>query len=211
MSNRSAQHLCKVMHCISKLHIYCNYKVYRNGTVVFDTWDGGVPTVDKQMKMGNGLYLMFELSRGFGCHILTDTYSIAEAQRYIEEDLEDGTVVFDSSIDNINERLTSMYVFITSKLTKTFNKAKLSMLAMKKVMENRDSIDNYDTWDRLGQNIMIYEADDDMMNRMNRLNTTYSIKDTNRNSAMFDKPLCVVHIPDFISNLPDVKNLPLVK
>jgi len=185
----------RVMKCISKLTLNRNYKVYRNGTVTLGLWDGEtMPRVDTPIHVGKSLSMWFQSSGDVGllCHIITTERDISKVQQLLVEDITKNDVVFDSEIDDINTRLVSMYIFINDNISRTSAIASLSALAMNMVMENKNNLNNesieiFNTWNKLEKSIRIFKTSQEELDKMNNKDGVIAIRDESRGSINYQQ------------------------
>ena len=199
--------------CISKLNLRSNYKVYRNGTITLDLWDGTtIPQIDKSIHIGNNLSIWFQLSgtTGLLCHIMTREKDINKIQQLLIDDITHNDVIFDSNIHDVNTKLVSMYIFIDDNISRPGAIAKLSALSMNTVMNNvknlsDELVDTFNIWNSTGKNIKIFKATQEPLNRMKTTYKTLLLGDESGNSINYGKIMCIIHTPNFVSNLPNEK------
>ena len=203
----------EIMKCISKINLRSDYKVYRNGTITLDLWDGvTIPRVDKPIHIGKNLSIWFQLSGNTGllCHIMTAEKDIVKIQQLLEDDIASNDIVFDSKIQDIKTKLVSMYIFIDDNISRAGAVAKLSALSMNTVMNNiknlsDELVNTFNIWNDTGKNIKIFTTNQETLGEMKNTYNILLLRDESGNSINYGKIMCIIHTPNFISNLPDEK------
>lgn len=197
-----------------KLPIDREYKVYKNGTIVYDFWDEkehDYPQLDTPMAISDGLIMYIQTSdkkNMFGCHILTHETDIDKAQALLDEDLVSGDVVFDSKKDTFESLMTATYIVVGEAVTQSRDVLEIVCRSTKLFMENTDNkSEKYKIWSNTGSSIKIFQASDEFLKDVNDKYPGKIIKNINRNSEKYGNILSFVTNLDFISELPDVNGL----
>lgn len=204
----------RIAQTMSKLSINNDFKIFKNGTIMLDSWEQNnsetVPEIDYKFAMGNKLNMFLQADPqkgGLGCHLLTMCDNIEDAQKLINEDINNKTVIFNSRTDDLSSYLTEMYVFVHSDIIKTNVVANVSCQVMKTVVDDHYKNPNnyaYNVWSELGSNVKIFRATADELKELSERDNSFKIVDPRRKSSTFGEPVCVALRPDFMNKLPSV-------
>ena len=206
---------------MSKLPWNRNYKIYRNGTVILDIWklDNENPKLDQKITVMKDLnmFIQMGIKGGMGCHILTRVKDIDQAQRLLDQDIKEDSIVFDSKVDNLDDKLVAVHVFISTDIKSTNDLINVITKTTKMVVDNynkssesdKKSNVKYKLWEKYGLRVDVYKVSSKELEDIEaeKPENVHKIYSKNRADKRYNKTVVLAYEPEFIGDMPNTEKL----